>query len=120
MYSTMVMDRFLNPRRTGELLGATHYGVEGVPGDGPYAQIWLKLNEREVEDGSYETYPCPAAVACASLVVELAVGRTVEQAEAIEPTDIATILGGLPEGKEHCATRAIKTLRSAFASPRSN
>jgi len=81
---------------------ATHYGVCGIPGEGPYVQVWLKIEGGRIVRAAQQTNGCPAQIASASLTAQLITGRTVEQAKRIEPKDILTILGGLPEGKEHC------------------
>ena len=115
MFSPAVLDRFHNPRNTGEMSDATHYGVAGVPGDGPYTQIWLKIEAQQISHATFETYPCPAAVACACMATELAKGRSVDKAQLIEPSDIIAVLGGVPEGKGHCADRSVKALRAALS-----
>lgn len=108
------MQRFLNPKNVGPMEEATHYGQVGIPGDGPYAQMWLKVQGDTIEAASCETYPCPAAVACIVLTTELVTGRKVESAQKIEPMDLSILLGGLPEGKGHCADRAVQALRIAL------
>lgn len=114
MYSEAVMRRFLNPRNTGHLLGATHYGQVGIPGDGPYTQMWLRIAGELIEAATFETYACPAAVACACLTTELVSGHEKAVAQKLEPHDLDVLLGGLPEGKGHCAQRSVDTLRRAL------
>jgi nitrogen fixation NifU-like protein len=114
MYSAAVLQRFHEPKRSGELNGATHVGVAGVPGDGPYLRLFLQVLDNRVTQASFETYGCPAAVACGDLIAELAVGRDVSRLSTITPNDIMLILGGLPEGKEHCAEMAVTALKCAL------
>lgn len=70
---------FSIPRNVGPHEGATHFGQVGDPGGGPYALIWFTVEGDTVTQASYQTYGCPAAVACASLGAQLAHGRTVSQ-----------------------------------------
>lgn len=56
-------------------------------------------------------------IASSSQIAELAAGRSVAQAALIEPADLLLILGGLPEGKEACADRAVSALRKALSAP---
>ena len=114
MFTAAVLDHTLNPRNAGELPNATHYGQFGIPGDGPYVQLWLNLSDGTILSASYATYGCPSAVACASLTCELLRGRNVDQAMLLEPKDLMLLLGGLPEGKEHCAKMAVDALRHAI------
>lgn len=114
MFSPAVLDHFYNPRNTGQIAGATHFGQFGIPGDGPYVQIWLKVEEGVIARTGYETYGCPAAVGCASVLSEVLVGKSLETAKAIDARDLMLLLGGLPDGKGHCADMAIGALRSAL------
>ena len=47
-------------------------------------------------------------------VTRWAVGRTAEQARLLETGDLSLILGGLPLGKERCASLAVLSLRKAL------
>lgn len=114
MFSPAVLDHFYNPRNTGEVDGATHYGQFGIPGDGPYVQLWLKVEEGVITKTGYETYGCPASVGCASMLAEVLVGRSLETAGKIDARDLTLLLGGLPSGKGACADGVIAALRGAL------
>ena len=117
MYSPLAVEHISNPRNGGPLAAATHIGVAGEPGEGPFMRISLVIEAGTVWNAAYETYGCAAATACGSLVTTLLIGRTVEQADLIDSVDIIRILGGLPEGKEHCARLAEQATRKALRSP---
>ena len=114
MFSPVALDHIANPRNAGPLEGATHQGVAGDPGGGPYVILWLKVEGDHIIKATYETYGCPASVACASLSAQLLAGRTVKQALSVTPHDLMLILGGLPEGKEHCPVLAVEAIQNAF------
>lgn len=114
MFSAAVLDHFHNPRNTGPLDGHTHCGVAGVPGDGPSMELWFRVEEGRITEAAYRTYPCPAAMACGSVVAEVAKGRTPEQLMKLTAADIARLLGGLPEGKEHCPQLAQEAIQKAL------
>lgn len=114
MFSAIVLDHFHNPRHVGPLEAATHQGVAGSPGDGPYLILWFVVEEDVIQQAAYQTYGCPAAIASGSMTATLLVGRTVEQALNLTATDLMLLLGGLPEGKEHCAQLAITALTNAL------
>ena len=61
---------------------------------------------------------CPAAVACASFAAEFLRDKTIGQALTMNAGDIASLLGGLPEGKEHCPALVVAAIRVAFAEDR--
>lgn len=114
MFSAIVLDHFHNPRNVGPLETATHQGVAGVPGDGPYMLFWLEIEDNSIVRAAYGTYGCPAAVASGSMVAALITGRSPEQASLLTREDLIRLLGGLPEGKEHCPQLAIQALTSAL------
>ncbi len=116
-FSAAVLDRAMDTRHTGPLAGATHTGVAGAPGDGPYMELWFEVSDRVIKRAAFRTYGCPAAMACGSMTAQLATGRTVEQMMRLTPRDITLLLGGLPEGKEHCPEMAVQALRRAFERP---
>ena len=101
----------------GALKDATHFGEDGVKGEGPYCRIWLKIVDGSIKEASFESNGCPSMIASGSQMSELVVGRSVSVAYLIEPSDLLLILGGLPEGKEACADRAVNALKKALATP---
>jgi len=113
-YSAAILDRAASPRFEGPLPDATHTGVAGSPGDGPYMEMWFELRDGVIRHAAYRTYGCPAAIACGSMTAQVATGRTIEQVLRLTPRDITLILGGLPKGKEHCPQLCVKALHSAF------
>lgn len=114
MFSASVLDYTLNPRNAGRLEDATHHGVAGEPGEGPYDELWFKTEAGVILAASYETFGCSAAVACASLVAQLSTGRQVSWILSVDEKDLATLLGGLPEGRVFCSLLAIQAARNAF------
>jgi NifU-like protein involved in Fe-S cluster formation len=67
-----------------------------------------------IEDISYFTTGCGFGTATCSLVVELAKGRTIDEAYAIAPSDIEAQLNGYPEKKKDYPERALEALRVAI------
>ncbi len=114
MFSPSVLDHFHNPRNCGPLNGATHVGTAGVPGEGPYLKLWFVVINGTIQRAAYRTYGCPAAVACGSLIAELAAGRTPQRLLALTQEDVIRLLDGLPEGKEHCAALVVEAVRNAL------
>lgn len=113
-FSDLALDHIARPRNRGEMPDADRNGQSGSPGEGPYVQIWLKLDGERIAAASYETNGCPSSVACASMVCELAKEREMRRLVGLEPKDLITVLGGLPEGKEMYASLAVGALRNAL------
>ena len=118
MFSSIALEHIARPRSAGPLENATHHGVSGRPGEGPYVQLWLRVEGDAIREASYETYGCPAAVACASLTAEILRGRTVAQALSITAADLMLIVGGLPPGKEECAALSASAALNALEGER--
>jgi NifU-like protein involved in Fe-S cluster formation len=76
--------------------------------------LYLIVREGRIEKVHYETNGCPSAMACASMLCQLAAGRDVEKARTISANDLVLCLGGLPEGKGDCAARAANALKDAL------
>jgi NifU-like protein involved in Fe-S cluster formation len=113
-FNDTVMDHVLNPRNSGPLPDATCVGCVGIPGEGRYIKVYLVVVDERIEEASYECNGCPASIASASLVCQLARGRTTDFAGLIEPKDVLVLLHGLPEGKEEMAQMAVEALRNAL------
>jgi NifU-like protein involved in Fe-S cluster formation len=67
-----------------------------------------------IEDISYFTTGCGFGTATCSLVVELAKGKTIDEAQAITNDDIEAQLAGYPEKKKDYPERALEALKVAI------
>ena len=118
MYNDKVLDHFKNPRNMGELKDAHAIGEYGNPICGDMMFIYIKVGERNgnefIEDISFQTFGCAAAIATSSMITELAKGKTLEEAKAITRNDVANSLGGLPPQKLHCSNLAADALHDAI------
>lgn len=112
MLSTTAAQHVTSPRNAGKIENATHLGVGGVPGDGPYVRLWLAIEGETVKQVGYECNGCPSSIAASSMVAQIATGRSLQQISMLEPSDLLLILGGLPEGKEHYAELAVQALKN--------
>jgi nitrogen fixation NifU-like protein len=72
-----------------------------------------------IEDISYFTTGCGFGTATCSLVVELAKGKTIDEAAALSPAEIEAQLDGYPEKKKDYPERALEALHVALDDYRS-
>ncbi len=114
MYSDKVMDHFKNPRNVGEIKDADGVGTVGNPVCGDMMTMYIKVKDDRISDIKFKTYGCGAAIATSSMTTELALGKTVDEAEAITRQDVADALDGLPPVKMHCSNLASDALREAI------
>ena len=115
MYSEKVMDHFQNPRNVGEIKDADGVGTEGNPTCGDLMTIYIKVEDNIIADVKFKTFGCGAAIATSSMITEMAVGKTIEEALKITRNDVAEELEGLPPVKMHCSNLAADALHAAIA-----
>ncbi|MFX1374785.1 MAG: Fe-S cluster assembly scaffold protein NifU [Promethearchaeota archaeon] len=118
MYTEKVMEHFRNPRNMGEMKDADAYGEVGNPTCGDLMTIFIKVKEENgkeiLEDISFQTFGCAAAIATSSMITELAKGKTLDEAMEITKSDVAENLDGLPPIKMHCSNLAADGLHDAI------
>jgi len=114
-YTDITIDHYLHPRNIGILPDATGAGTAGDQEKGQIMiQITLRCSNRVIEDIRFRAFGCSATIASASMVTELAKGKTLEEAEAITSHVLLEALGGLPQDKLYCADYATKALHIAI------
>jgi len=118
MYSEKVIDHFTNPRNAGELKNPDGTGTAGNPVCGDVMKITIRVrkeNDKDfIDDVKFKTMGCAAAIATSSMVTELAIGKTVDEALKISRNDVANELDGLPPQKMHCSNLAADALHAAI------
>ena len=108
------MDHFRNPRNMGEMSDADAVGEVGNPVCGDLMYIYIKVKDDKIEDITFQTFGCGAAIATSSMVTELAKGKSLEEAMKITRQDVADSLDGLPPIKMHCSNLAADGLHDAI------
>ena len=114
MWSDHLREHASNPRNPGPLDSATHRGVAGSPGGGPYMVLELRVEDGVIKQAAFQTYGCPSAIACGSMATLLITGRPVASALKLSAEDLRLALGGLPEGKEQSADLVVGALRNGL------
>lgn len=112
--SPLAAELVQNPRNLGCFEGHTHYGVSGIPGEGPYVELWFEVQNGIVRRAGYNTPGCPSSTAAASMLCHLATGREVIKLRELTAAELLAVLGGLPEGKEHYAHKTIDAMKNGL------
>ena len=118
-YTEKVLEHFKNPHNVGRIENPDGVGKVGniICGDVMWIYIKIQKNEKEeeiIQDISFETFGCVAALATSSALTDLAKGKTLEEAIKIEKNDVIDSLGGLPSIKIHCSLLAVDALSEAI------
>lgn len=115
MYTDKVIENFTNPKNVGELDDYNAVGEVGNPSCGDIMKMFLKINDDGViEDVSFKTYGCGAAIATSSVATEMVKGKTIEEARKLTNKQVIDELGGLPPVKIHCSVLAEEAINAAL------
>jgi len=109
----------MNPKNVGEIKNADGIGKVGnrTCGDIMYVYIKVRKNKKGEEilsDIKFQTLGCAAAIATSDVVIEIAKGKTIQEALKITNKDVVQYLGGLPAVKVHCSLLAEDALGEAI------
>lgn len=118
MYNPKIIEHFKNPKNQGTIADASGIGEVGNPVCGDMMKIYIKVDkdpqgQEIIKDVKFETLGCAAAIANSSILTEMAMGKTLDDALKITREDVVKELGGLPPSKLHCSVLAVDGLQKA-------
>jgi len=120
MYSKQVLQHFQKPQNVGEIAGPDGLGKaaggDRCPED--LAYFWIRVQDGCIAEVKQKTRGCPVAIAASSVTTEMALGKTLEEADAITLEMVADQLGEMPERKLDSIVGP-KALRAAIEDYRS-
>ena len=119
-YSEKTLDHFRNPRNVGTLEGdEVAVGRVGNPVCGDLMEMYVRVKDDRIDDVKFQTFGCGSAVATSSMITELVMGKTLDEALEVSRADVADALDGLPPIKMHCSNLAADALHDAIKNWRS-
>ena len=114
LYGPVAVSHFTEPRNVGAVDAPDGKGSDTNPSCGDRTTITVRIADGRVAEARFRTFGCVAAIASASALTEMATGRSLEEARAIDPRELIDALEGLPARKEGCALMAVGALRAAL------
>jgi len=121
-YSKEVIERFNNVLNNPEKFSVGRFdpsdsrvatGMVGAPSCGDVMRIQLLVEDNTIQDVKFKTYGCGSAIASSSKLVELLIGKTLQEAREVKDRDIANALQ-LPPIKIHCSVLAEDAIQKAI------
>ena len=116
-YSNKLINHFENPQNVGSMNKESEQvgtGLVGAPACGDVMKLQLLINDDGViEDAKFKTFGCGSAIASSSELVEMLIGKTLEEAKEIKNIDIVKALE-LPPIKIHCSVLAEDSIKQAI------
>lgn len=112
-FSNKALDYFNDRTYQGELENPSVCHTESSDG-GERLRLCLMIREGRIIDGSYIHQGCPALVATAAATIDLAIGKTIEEASSFTTSDVWQILESLPHGHDEHVDFSLRTLHEAL------
>ena len=115
-YSEKVIDHYNEPRNVGSFAKSDDQvgtGLVGAPECGDVMKLQIKVENEKIVDAKFKTFGCGSAIASSSLATEWVKGKTLDEALAIQNTEIVEELS-LPPVKIHCSVLAEDASKAAI------
>ena len=120
LYSKKVMEHFEEPHNMGKIKDPSGTGRVGNPTCGDVMELQVKIEKKDgkevITDAKFQTFGCGAAIATSSMLTDMIIGKTIEEAKKVTNATIVEALDGLPPAKRHCSVLAEEALEKALES----
>ena len=114
MYSKLVIDHYENPRNLGTIKNADGAGVVGTAANGDLMKLTIKVSQNRIVDAKFRTFGCVAAIAANSVLTELIIGISIQEALKITASQVDAALGKLPRDKFRYIVLTEQVLKAAI------
>ena len=115
-YSKKVIEHYEKPRNIGSMDSSSisvGTGIVGAPECGDVMKLQIMVEDNKIVDAKFKTFGCGSAIASSSLATEWVKGKTLDEAESIQNTQIVEELS-LPPVKIHCSVLAEDAIKAAI------
>lgn len=115
-YSEKVLEHYERPSNVGSMdsgSSSVGTGLVGAPECGDVMKLQILVEDDKIVDAKFKTFGCGSAIASSSLVTEWVKGKTLDEAQSIQNTEIVKELS-LPPVKIHCSVLAEDAIKAAI------
>ena len=114
IYKDIILDYYRHPRNSGDLPDPDVRAKDSNPLCGDIIEMQLKIKDGKIDDIRFKGRGCAISQASASMLTELAKGKTLEEIKALGKTDILNMLGIDPgPTRIKCALLGLKVMKLA-------
>lgn len=103
MYSEEVLEHFVNPKNVGEITDADAYATVGNSKCGQVMKIYMNVKNNIITDIKYNTLGCGSSIAVMSLLSNMLLGKSIDEANTIINASEESEIGSLIN---HCGVLA--------------
>ena len=112
IYKDIILDYYRHPRNFGDLPEPDVRSKDSNPLCGDVIEMQLKIKDGTIDDLRFKGRGCAISQASASMLTELAKGRTLDEIKALGKTDILNMLGIDPgPTRIKCALLGLKVIK---------
>ena len=115
-YSEKVIEHYERPSNVGSMDSGSNSvgtGLVGAPECGDVMKLQIMVEDDRIVDAKFKRFGCGSAIASSSLVTEWVKGKTLDEAESIQNTEIVKELS-LPPVKIHCSVLAEDAIKASI------
>lgn len=104
----------------GELENPTVVSEYKNVGCGDGYRLYLEIKDNKIENISYTTTGCSFSLASLSILCDLVKGKTLTEAQAVDPDMMDSYIDGYPERRKNYRDTAISALKKAISDYQNN
>ena len=114
IYKDIILDYYRHPRNYGDLPEPDVRAKDSNPLCGDVIEMQLKIKDGKIDDLRFKGKGCAISQASASMLTELAKGKTLEEIKSLEKSDVLNMMGIDPgPTRIKCALLGLKVIKLA-------
>jgi nitrogen fixation NifU-like protein len=116
LYSDVIRERWRRPRHRGDLPGASAVAEDVNPLCGDRVRFAVQVIDGKIAVARFIGDSCAICTASADVVIDLAIGRSIEEAGRLGTEDVLEVLGAdIKPTRLRCVTLPLTVLSMALA-----
>jgi len=112
IYKDIILDYYRHPRNFGDLPDPDVRSKDSNPLCGDVIEMQIKVRDGKIDDLRFKGRGCAISQASASMLTELAKGKTLDDIKALDKEDVLSMLGIDPgPTRIKCALLGLKVIK---------